>query len=97
MLIYPQTDTRKRICKRTPEITDVLYKGKQNNYIISFWLPFFIDFFLPPNIIGIIEIIMMGHINGAMRMRNLDEPGEIFEMNGIDSRTRIGNAQHKIM
>jgi len=55
------------------------------------------DFFLPPNIIGIIEIIMIGQINGAMRMRNLDEPGENFEMNGIDNRTMIGNAQHKIM
>jgi len=55
------------------------------------------DFFLPPNIIGIIEIIMIGHINGAMRMRNLDEPGEYFDMNGIDKRTMIGKAQHKIM
>jgi len=65
--------------------------------MISFWLPFFKDFFLLPNIIGIIEIIMIGQMNGAMRMRNLDEPGENLDMNGIDNRTMIGKAQHKIM
>jgi hypothetical protein len=55
------------------------------------------EFFFPPNIMGIIEIIMIGQMNGAMRMRNLDEPGENFDMNGIDNRTIIGKAQHKIM
>ena len=40
---------------------------------------------------------MIGQMNGAMMRRNLDEPGENFDMNGIDKRTMIGNAQHNIM
>lgn len=64
---------------------------------VSSVLAFSDDTFLPPNIIGIIANIMIGQINGAMKVRALSEPGDILDMKGIENKTIIGKAQQRIM
>lgn len=58
-----------------------------------------IDFllFLIPDIIAIIPIIIIGHINGAIIDNALLVPGLTFDTNGNDAIINTGNPQQRII
>jgi hypothetical protein len=50
-----------------------------------------------PSIIGIIPIIMIGHINGAITDNILLEPGLNLDINGNAAKINIGKPQQRII
>lgn len=56
-----------------------------------------LDFLLPPNIIGIIPIIIMGHRNGTIFVTKLPAFGLILDINGRNPTITIGSPQQRII